>query len=168
MLSQLSKIKVIHPGLILRRELKRNNIKSNDLANDIVEHKQTISAILNSIRGINPSISIKLANKFNIDDDYFMLLQASYEVKKTTMSKIKKPNINSFRKVVFWDTSMDKIDWDKNKNAVIKRILERGNKTEIEEIILFYGKTTISKEIKIIKKSYWPSFKNNIREYNLM
>ncbi len=169
MLPQLSKIKGIHPGLILRRELNRNNIKSNDLANDIGVHKQTISAILNQRRGINPGISIKLAKRFTINDDYFMLLQASYEVKKATISKIKKqPTITRFRKVIFWDTSIDKIDWDKNKNAVIKRVLERGNKTEIEEIILFYGKETIFKEIKIIKKSYLPSFENNIREYNLI
>lgn len=77
MLPQLAKIKGIHAGLIL----KRNNIKGSTLANAINEHKQTISAIINQRRGINPTISIKLVNYFNEAEDYFMLLQASYNVK---------------------------------------------------------------------------------------
>ena len=60
---------------------------------------------------------------------------------------------------------MDKIDWNKNKTAVIKRILERGNATEINEIISFYGKTTISNEIKLMKKSYLPSFEKKCKEH---
>ena len=168
MLPELAKIKGIHPGLILRRELTRQGIKSSELANAIDEHKQTISAIINQRRGINPSISIKLSKRFNVNEDYFMLLQASYEVKKAASNETKRqPNINIIRKAIFWDTTIDKIDWDKNKRAIIKRILERGNKTEINEIISFYGKRTISKEIKAIKKSYLPSFEKNIKAYNL-
>jgi len=169
MLPPLAKIKGIHPGLILRRALTRQNIRSSELANDINEHKQTISAILNQKRGINPSISIKLAKHFNIDEDYFMLLQASYDVKEATKLLIKKqPNIDNIRKIIFWDTTIDKIDWDKNKKAVIKRILERGNETEINEIISFYGRETISREIKTIKKSFLPSFEKNIAAHNLI
>ena len=168
MLPQLSKIKGVHPGLILKRELSRRNIKASELANNIGEHKQTISAILNQRRGINPSISIKLANEFNIEADYFMLLQASYDVEKASnLITNRLPNLSNFRKVLFWDTTLDKIDWTKNKRAVIKRILERGNKKEINEIIAFYGKKEISNTIKSIKDSYLPSFKNNVIEYNL-
>lgn len=63
---------------------------------------------------------------------------------------------------------MDKIDWDKNKRAVIKRILERVNKTGIDEIISFYGKKIISNEIKLMKKSHLPSFEKNVMEHNLI
>ncbi|MEP1489748.1 MAG: HigA family addiction module antitoxin [Algibacter sp.] len=169
MLPQLDKIKGIHPGLILRRELSRQDIRSSELADAMNEHKQTISAILNQRRGINPSISIKLSKRFNVDEDYFMLLQASYEVSITIKRETKKrPNLDNIRKIIFWDTTIDKIDWDKNKRAVIKRILERGNESEINEIISFYGRKTISNEIKSIKKSYLPSFEKNIIEYNLI
>ncbi|MFT6127891.1 MAG: hypothetical protein ACJAVA_002388, partial [Flavobacteriaceae bacterium] len=65
-------------------------------------------------------------------------------------------------------TSFDKIDWNKNKRAVIKRILERGNKIEINEIISFYGKKIIATEIQLIKTSRLPSFKVNVKEYNLI
>ncbi len=169
MLPKLSKIKGIHPGVILRRELKIQGLKSSQLASSIDEHKQTISAILNKKRSINPKLSIKLAEQFKVSEDYFMLLQASYDV-KTAISSEKKitPNINNIRRVLFWDTSLDKIDWNKNKKAIIKRVLERGNKTEINEIISFYGKKVITKEIQSIKNSHLASFEKNIKAYNLI
>jgi addiction module HigA family antidote len=169
MLPELHKIKGVHPGDILKRELKAQGIKGSELAGSIDEHKQTISAILNKRRDMNPRLSIKLSKRFGVDEDYFMLLQASYDVKTISESEIKiTPNINKIRKAIFWDTTIDKIDWNKNKKAVIKRILERGNKTEINEIISFYGKKTISQEIKSIKESRLPSFQKNIMEYNLL
>ncbi len=166
MLPDLSKIKGIHPGLILKRELSKNNIRSNDLAIAIDEHKQTLSAVLNQKRGINPKLSIKLANRFDVADDYFMLLQASYDVQKAADSITKpKPNLEKFRKVLFWDTSFDKLDWLKHKKAIIKRVLERGNESEIKEIISFYGKQTIKNEARTIKNSRIASFKTNAETF---
>lgn len=60
MLPNSSKIKGIHPGLILKRELSKNNIRSNDLAIAIDEHKQTLSAVLNQKRGIIPNYLLSL------------------------------------------------------------------------------------------------------------
>ncbi|MEW4925240.1 HigA family addiction module antitoxin [Algibacter sp. 2305UL17-15] len=169
MLPRLNKIKGIHPGTLLRWELNNRNLKGSELAELIGEHKQTISAILNKRRDINPKLSIKLSKEFKTDTDYFMLLQASYDVKITEASELKSmPNISNVRKELFWDTNFDDIDWIKNKRAVIKRILERGNESEINEIILFYGRTTILKEIKSIGTSYLPSFKANLIAHNLI
>lgn len=169
MLPRLNKIKGIHPGTLLRWELNNRNLKGSELADAIGEHKQTISAILNKRRDMNPSLSIKLSKEFKTDNDYFMLLQASYDVKLVAESEIKNtPNLNNIRRVLFWDTNFNTIDWNKNKKAVIQRILERGSKTEINELISFYGRKTISKEIKSIKKSFLPSFEKTITEHNLI
>ncbi|WP_418604151.1 HigA family addiction module antitoxin [Hwangdonia sp.] len=169
MLPKIAKIKGIHPGLILRREIKRNNIKSSQLAMSINEHKQTISAIINQKRGINPELSIKLADYFHTEDDYFMMLQAGYEVKSKLDENLKRtPNLNNIRKVLFWDTTFDKIDWNKNKRAIIKRILERGNDKEINEIIKFYGKAMVTKIAKSIKHSRLSTFQKNAEAYNLI
>lgn len=168
MLPDLSKIKGLHPGSILRRELKIQGLKSVELANSIDEHKQTISAILNKRRDINPKLSIKLSQHFNIEEDYFMILQASYDVKKASESELKKtPNLDNIREVLFWDTNLNNIDWDKNKKSVIQRVLERGNSTEITEIIAFYGRETISEIIKHISSIYPDSLENTIEFYNL-
>lgn len=168
MLPALNKIKGIHPGTLLKWELNNQNLKASELADSIGEHKQTISAILNKRRGINPNLSIKLSKAFKTEIDYFMLLQSSYDVKIIVESEIKRtPNINNIRPIIFWDTDFNKIDWNKNKKAVIKRILERGNTIEINEMISFYGKKTITKEIQSIGASHLPSFKNNIIKHNL-
>ena len=169
MLPKIAKIKGIHPGLILRREIKRNNIKSSQLAMSIDEHKQTISAIINQKRGINPELSIKLADYFHTEEDYFMMLQAGYEVKSKLDENLKRtPNLNNIRKVLFWDTTFNKIDWNKNKRAIIKRVLERGNDKEINEILKFYGKAEVSKIAKSIKHSRLSTFQKNAEAYSLI
>jgi len=169
MLPRLNKIKGIHPGALLRWELKNQNLKSSELADAIGEHRQTINAILNKRRSINPKLSIKLSKQFNTDIDYFMLLQASYDVKIIAELEAKStPNLNKIRKVIFWDTDINNIDWTKNKRAVIKRILERGNESEINEIISFYGKKEICKEVKQIDNSIIPAYEKNLKAFDLI
>lgn len=167
MIPKISKVKGIHPGAILKREIKNRGLKNKDLADRVNEHPQTISAILNEKRGINPKLSIKLGQQFNVADDYFMLLQASYDVKneRIKVKNIKNPAPRNIRKVLFWDTAFEKIDWVKNKKAVIKRLFERGNEKEIQEICNFYGKKTIEKELKNADNDFLPSFKENKNKY---
>ncbi|MGE9313178.1 HigA family addiction module antitoxin [Niabella sp. CJ426] len=166
MLPAISKIKGIHPGAILKRELQIRNMPAVELAQHIDEHKQTISAILNERRGITPTLSIKLSREFNVDKDYFMLLQASYEVERAeAISANPKPDLASFRKVLFWDTHIHKINWHKSKRSIIKRILERGNEKEIWAMINFYGKEIVKKEVLSMKESFLPSYKDNVSKY---
>lgn len=152
MLPEISIVKGVHPGAILKRELKRRKLKAKDLAISVDEYPQTISAIMHEKRGITPSLSIKLGEKLEVQSDYFMLLQASYEVSEATKKislHLPKPNV---RKALFWDTDFEKIDWEKQRKAVIKRVFERGNQTEIETVIQFYGKEIVKEELKMIEK----------------
>ncbi len=167
MLPRYKDIKGIHPGAILKRELRKRNIKSIALAKSIKEHPQTINAITQERRGINPKLSIKLGKILGADSDYFMLLQASYEVKVIEMKNKNSDGSLSdkIRRVIFWDTDFDKIDWNKNRRAVIKRILERGTENEIKELIAFYGLDTIRLEIRNIKSHFLPSYQENIKRY---
>lgn len=41
--------------------------------------------------------------------------------------------------VLFWDTDIDKLDWQKAYKAVIARVVERGDQQEIDEIVRFYS-----------------------------
>ncbi|MFB0947563.1 MAG: plasmid maintenance system antidote protein, partial [Spirosomataceae bacterium] len=82
-LPKYSKVKGVHPGADLKRELTKRNVKAIELANAIDEYPQTINAITKEKRGINPKLSIKLGDYFNIEKEYFMLLQASFEVKSS-------------------------------------------------------------------------------------
>jgi hypothetical protein len=57
------------------------------------------------------------------------------------LAKIKKiePDLSKLRKSLFWDTDIEKIDWNKHRQYVIERVMERG--TEAEKIMIneFYG-----------------------------
>ena len=70
------------------------------------------------------------------------------------LKKLKKDNIvyiqifTKLRRVLFWDTKMENIDWEKQKKAVIKRVFERGDEIEKEEIVRFYGQEKINNILK--------------------
>lgn len=174
MIPEIANIKGIHPGAILRREIKSRGIKNKDFAELIGEYPQTISAVINEKRGINANLSIKLGKNLGIDNDYFMQLQASYDVKiaqnllyqqESLYPPAGKPNLKIIRKHIFWDTDFDKIDWIKSKRAIIKRVFERGNEIEIKEIINFYGKSTVKAELENTSNKFLPSFESNISEF---
>lgn len=47
------------------------------------------------------------------------------------------PDLSIIRTILFWDTKIDKLDWQKQKKAIIKRVFERGNDIEKTKITRF-------------------------------
>jgi addiction module HigA family antidote len=169
MIPAFSKVKGVHPGAVLKRELKLLGQKKCELAQELGEFPQTVGAIFNEKRGVNPKLSIKLGRKFQVADDYFMMLQASYDVKKAhAVAESQLPDLSKIRRVLFWDTDFDKIDWDKNRKPVLKRVFERGNEEEIAEMIRFYGKTSVAKALKGVENDFLPSFKENLKRHHIL
>ncbi|HKC69874.1 MAG TPA: helix-turn-helix domain-containing protein [Bacteroidia bacterium] len=146
----INKIKGIHPGFILERELKQRKIKKSRFAVTLQEFPQTINSIIKGKRNMNPSLAIKIEHALGIEEGYFMALQMYYEIQEEKKKlNNKHPDISKLRRVLFWDTNMDKIDWEIQKAAVINRVFERGNEEEKNEITRFYGKITIKELLKI-------------------
>jgi len=167
MLPEFSKIKGVLPGAVLRRELKKRGLESKQFALSLGEYPQTINAINKGRRGINPALSIKLGEKLGVDAEYFMLLQACYEIEKKKQELFynqAKPNVTKFNKALFWDTNIDKIDWQRQKRAVISRVFERGTAQEIKEILSFYGEKMVA-EILMSVPQYLPSLATNAKQY---
>lgn len=162
--STISIIKGIHPGIILERELKKRKFAKGRFANSINEFPQTIASITKGKRRMNPALSLKIEAALGIEEGYFMVLQAYNDIEQEKKKQIKMyhPNFSKIRPVVFWDTDISKIDWEKNKTAVIKRIAERGNDEEITEIIRFYGKEIIISTLK--NASDWLFSTDNIQK----
>lgn len=167
MLPEITKIKGVHPGAVLSRELRRRGLESKQFAISLGEYPQTINAISKGRRGINPALSIKLGHALDTDEEYFMLLQAYYEVEKERKELLKnqlKPNLNKIRPILFWDTDITRLDWQKQKKAIVRRIFERGNDIEIKEILSFYGREVIQKELKEISQ-FLPTLSENAEKY---
>lgn len=94
---------------------------------------------------MNLSLALRIEAALNLDEGYLMMLQLYYDIQQEKQKQNQeKPDLTKLRRILFWDTSMDKIDWQKNKRAVIKRIFERGNSIEKDEITHFYGQQTIN------------------------
>ena len=108
-------------------------------------------AITKGKRRINPSLSLRIGKELGIDESFFMILQTYYdiELEKKKQQKNLHPDLSKIRKVIFWDTDINKIDWIKYEPSIIKRVFERGNEQEKQEIIHFYGKDNVSKILKL-------------------
>lgn len=145
-MNNISSIKGIHPGVILDRELKKRKLSKGRFALSLGVYPQTLSAITNGKRGMNIPLSIKAEEALGLEEGFFMTLQVFYDIKeeKHKQQINRHPDLSKIRRVIFWDTPIEKIDWENQKRPVIKRIFERGNQLEKEEITRFYGKQTIA------------------------
>jgi plasmid maintenance system antidote protein VapI len=145
MKTELSIIKGIHPGLILERELKQRHLHKGPFAISLNEYPQTLVSITKGKRRMNTNLALKIEKALGIDEGYFMTLQVFYDIKELKKKQYKlHPDFTKLRRVLFWDTKMESIDWEKQKNAIIKRVFERGNEIEKKEIVRFYGQENVN------------------------
>lgn len=149
MQNELSILKGIHPGFVLEKKLAERKLAKGRFALSINEFPQTISAITKGKRNINTPLALKIEEKLGLEEGYFMMLQVFYEIKEEKKKRNLNyhPDLSKFRKVLFWDTTIDKIDWEQHKNWVIQRVFERGSKQEQDEITHFYGMAAIKEAL---------------------
>ena len=145
----LDVIKGVHPGKIVERELKKRDINKRQFALLIGAHPQTLGAIIKGTRRMNVDLSLKIEKELEMEEGFLMTLQVFCDIKEAKRDRNYKPDLSKLRKVTFWDTTFDKIDWKQNMVAVIKRVFSRGTEAEREEIIRFYGKEVVAK-VKLI------------------
>jgi len=149
MKTQLSIIKGVHPGFILDRELKERHLRKGPFAISLQEFPQTLGSITKGKRRMNINIALKIEKALGLEEGYFMILQVYHDIEEEKRSQNKEhPDLTKLRRVLFWDTKMENINWERQKNAVIKRVFDRGNDIEKNEIISFYGLQTINDIMK--------------------
>ena len=152
MKNDLNILKGIHPGFVLERELEKRQIRKGSFALQIQEYPQTLSTITKGKRDMNIGLALKIEHVLGIEEGFFMILQVYYDIEQEKKKQNStQPNLSIIRTVLFWDTDMEKIDWQKQKKAIIKRIFERGNEMEKKEITRFYGNETISKVLNHVQ-----------------
>ena len=143
-MSNLINYKGIHPGLILDRELKRRSLKQRPFALSIGEHPQTLNAITKGKRSLPTALALKIEESLNLEEGVLSLLQTYYNIRQEKEKRIQQtPQLSLFRKSLFWDTDFNKLNWKQQYKAIIKRIFERGNEKEKNELIRFYGKKKV-------------------------
>lgn len=160
-MDDLIKYKGIHPGIVLNRELKKRSLKQRPFAMAINEHPQTLNAITKGKRNLNTALALKIEKKLGLEEGTLAILQTYYEIGiEKDKLKSKTPNLSSLRESLFWDTDINNIEWQKQRKAVIKRVFERGNATEQDEIVRFYGKQKVDNALRsVARKPYTISTK---------
>lgn len=135
------KYKGIHPGAIIERELGKRKLNQRPFAIAINEHLQTFNAIIKGKLDLNTPIALKIEKALDLEEGTLVILQAFYDIKKEKQknNSLRKPDISSLRKNLFWDTDIASIDWDRQYKAIIRRVFERGNFSEKRQITQFYG-----------------------------
>jgi len=141
MYNRIELIKGIHPGKLIERDLKKRGITKRTLAVKTGVKYQTIDEVIAGKCNLTNDQAMKIESFMGYDKGFLSQLQTYHDIKQNqnqTNSRMPPQTAPHIRRIVFWDTDMDKIDWKRNKIAVISRVLERGNKKEIDEITRDY------------------------------
>lgn len=137
-------IKGIHPGKFIERELNKKGLTQCALAEKTSIPFRTINAIIAGRRNLTTEQALKIDRILGFEQGFFAILQTHYDIKQCREKELAGlyPEAPRIRKSLFWDADFAKINWGKYKDAVVKRVLERGSKDEIDEITRYYNLST--------------------------
>jgi len=147
-MKSLLKYKGIHPGIVLERELEKRSLKKRPFALSIGESAQAINNITKGKRKIPVSLALKIEKELELEEGSIVILQSYFDIKLVKDKMKEVPKLSLFRRSLFWDTDINKIDWNRQYRAVINRIFERGNDEEKNEAIRFYGKRKVESALQ--------------------
>lgn len=147
-MKSLLKYKGIHPGIVLERELEKRLLKKRPFAISIGESAQAINNITKGKRKIPVAMALKIEKELDLEEGSIVVLQSYYDIKFEKDKMKETPKLSILRRSLFWDTDINKIDWNRQHKAVINRIFERGNDEEKNETIRFYGKRKVETALK--------------------
>lgn len=145
MKTTLDILKGIHPGKFIERELNKMHISKRQFSFSVDEYPQTLGSIIKGNRKMNLDLALKIEQKLGLEEGFLMLLQLYYDINEIKQQQQNvKPDLSILRSVLFWDTTLDKIDWQQQKKAIINRVFTRGNQEEKNEMIRFYGENQVN------------------------
>jgi len=72
---------LLHPGEVLEEELEARDLKKSVFAMDLKIYPSHFSNILKGKRDINASIALKLEKALDISAEFWVRLQAEYDLK---------------------------------------------------------------------------------------
>ena len=141
MRSEIDMYKGIRPGKIVGLELQERNLSQRAFAAASDEHKQTLNAVITGRRKLTVEMALKIEKALGYDEGFLLTLQAYYEIAEYKNRKANESvrGAPAIRRMLFWDTDFDKIDWGRSKESILERVMERGDENEKQEIARFYG-----------------------------
>ena len=130
--------KGIAPGKIIAKRLAREGYTQRKLAEMTGEHYQTLNAIISGKRWLTLDLSLKLDRTLGFEEGFFAIIQTYYQIALSKRATTQQKTPPSIRKTIFWDVDYDKLDWYRDKEFILARVNERGNKEEQKRVKDFY------------------------------
>ena len=113
--NRINIIKGLHPGKLIERDLKKKGITQRVLAKETGILFQAINAIITGRRNITTEQALKIETALGYEEGFLSILQSYYEIKQHKEKELANLYTGSphIRKILFWDTDFDKINWGK-------------------------------------------------------
>ena len=146
MYEQYLQLSNIPCGAVLNRIMTKEGISQSQLAERSGIIRQRICDYLANRRRITVEASLNLEKALRIGiEGFFYRIQANHDIYTCMKKQVEsyRPDLGCYRKALFWDTTIESLDWDKNKEWIIRRVFEYGSEEEILETIRFYGKESV-------------------------
>lgn len=132
--------KGIPVGKLVLFMLKKLGYSQAEFAKHIQIQPQLLNSIIKGRRPIPLTLCLTLDYEFGFTEGAFAFLQLQNQIDYIKEKKIPVyDGVPSIRRIVFWDTDFDKIDWRRHKDYVIQRVMNYGNEQEKKEVQRFYG-----------------------------
>ena len=132
-------LKGIAPGKYISHRLKKEHISQLALASAVGEHPQTINAVISGRRHLTISLSMRIEEFLGLQEGFLGVMQVYHDCETMRSKAVSHCETPHVRKVLFWDTDINSIDWQADRDFVLKRVMERGTKEDISEIKRYYG-----------------------------
>ena len=127
------------PGRIIERKIKAEGRSQTDLASKLNVSPQELNAIIKGRRGIPLELSLKIDKELSLTEGFLSRLQLMNAINEIKRKSERLENPPKVRRILFWDTDFDKIDWGGCRKYVLDRIEMYGTREEIDEIHEYYG-----------------------------
>lgn len=96
---------------------------------------------------MNPALALRIERELGLEEGFMMTLQGLFDMSQEKRRQPLKANPNSsrFRPTLFWDTDIAKLNWELHQRFIIRRVMQRGNKLEQQELLNLYGAETVNR-----------------------
>lgn len=142
---QFLKYHSLDVGSVLKYIMTNKGVTGRQLAQITGILPQRICDFVNNRRRISALVSLQLEKALDIDHQgYFLYIQSNNDIYKAARQlQHPVPDLSKIKKYIFWDSDIEKINWEADRRKVVQRIFEYGDQDAIEEIKRFYGKETV-------------------------
>lgn len=137
-------LKGLRPGILIDRKLRAGGLSRKELSCRTGIRYARICEIISGARKMTLEQSLKLEQALGYEEGFLMILQLYHDI-RCLQQPSPTPDLSKLSPALFWDTKIEKIDWQRHKRAVIERVMAYGNEQERAEIIRFYGDEQVAK-----------------------